>query len=161
MLRDGQNDYAFNIAKNIRSAQVQAAIVIGLIDNGFDDSKYVRGLLDEISQKSSSHLKEICIHLVEQGKEDSDLFRNIVELMSSMAELRKIAVYFVENKKDEADVFIDIVKKLSDNGSELRKVGALLIQAGRKDSDQFNKIFDSLSMTHQKKLLDEVNRLTD
>lgn len=160
LLRENDYDNAFHIAQQIRSAQSQAGIVIDLIDNGFDDSKYVRNLIDEISMKSSAHLRQICFHLAEEGREDSGVFRNIVDLMTSMSELRKIAVYFVENNRCDNEVFSEVIDKLAkNNGAELRKVGSALIHQKKQDLDIFKYIFDLLSKTNQKRLKAELENI--
>lgn len=150
-IKEGDYDNTFYIAEQIRSASIQAAVVIEFIERELEDLGYVKHLLEDISAKNASYLRQVCIYLAQNAKEDTALFKNTIALFANMSELRKVAIYLVENNRFDNEMFVEIVERLTENNRvELRKVGSALVQQGKQDSTEFKTILIALADNNQK-----------
>lgn len=142
---------AYEITELMRSASNQAEIVIQMINYEYEDSKYVKLLIENISNKSQDQLRVICAHLKEINRIDSQLFDFVLESFTSMAELRKIAALFIEDKIFNLSTFDDIVTKLLENNrAELRKVGISFIENDVYENDVFKNLIIKMAQKNQK-----------
>lgn len=162
VLDHGDLETAYAVSQGIRSTDEMATVTRGMIDRGHLDAKELNKLLADICGRNQTTLRQVAIHLAERDQEDSPPFRQICNLVTSMAVLRNIGMYLVANNHYESNAFDTIVKRLADiNRAELRTVAIEFIRCGAQHSRQFKSIMNTLLATSPKNASAVMDHLSD
>ena len=141
----GHLDITYKAANLVRSSEYLSYIIYEMISQGYDDTKEVRDLLENISIKSQDTLGKVAIEIIDNNRWDSELFRYICELMTNMAEFRKVMVHLIHNNIVNDLIFTDLLRKFEEtNRAELRKVAIEMINCGYQKTKSFETSLDIL-----------------